>query len=135
MGLRKDEQWRNEGMAFCIKFLEEHDNDVNALRAEIKRRGAYHIPLAISRSEEVEFCQKIRENTYDTVLIMTLAVLHDYFGFGRTRADRFMRHFQDTAKLLADDCINWTELQMGVKEQLYKHIEIRWHGAPPKGHV
>lgn len=135
MGQRKEEQWRKEGMAFCLRYLEEHGNDVNALREEIKRRGAYHVPLAISRAEEREFCLKIRENTFDTIVIMALAVLHDYFGFGQVRADRFLQHFTDTAQLLADDCINWTELQLGVKEQLYKNIEIRWHGAPPKGHV
>ena len=135
MGQRKEEQWRNEGMAFCIKFLEENGNNVDALKEEIRRRGAYHIPLAISRSEEKEFCLKIRENTFDTIVIMALAVLHDYFGFGQKRADKFLQYFQDTAQLVADDCINWTELQMGVKEQLYKNIEIRWHGAPPKGHI
>jgi hypothetical protein len=133
--MRKEEQWRAEGMAFCIRFLEQNNNDVDALREEIKRRGAYHVPLAIGKAEEKEFCLKVRENTFDTVMIMTLAVLHDEFGFGQKRTDRFMDCFQNAVGLLADDCINWTELQLGVKEMLHKNIEIRWHGQPPRGHV
>jgi len=124
--MTKEERWRMEGMAFCLRYLNEHDNDVEGLKREIKRRGAGSIPLALSRADENRFCKAVRENCLDTVLIMTLAVLHDTFGFGRIRANRFKAAFNRAAELLQDDCINWTEIRKGLEEQLGIVIGIRW---------
>ena len=96
-----------EGMDFCIRFLESHDNDIDALKAEIKRRGAYHIPLRISISEENEFVSRVRANVLDTVLIMTIAVLHDEFDFGKKRISRFKETFNRFSEWLCDDNLTW----------------------------
>ena len=124
--MTKEERWRLEGLAFCLRTLEQNGNDVEALKAEIRRRGAGSIPLALSRADENRFCKAVRENCLDTVLIMTLAVLHDTFGFGRIRANRFKTAFNQAAKYLQDDCINWTEIRKGLEEQLGMVIGIRW---------
>ena len=124
--MTKEERWRMEGMTFCLRYLDEHGNDVEGLKREIKRRGAGSIPLALSRADENRFCKAVRENCLDTVLIMTLAVLHDTFGFGRIRANRFKAAFNRAAELLQDDCINWTEIRKGLEEQLGIVIGIRW---------
>lgn len=113
-------------MDFCIRFLESNGNDVDALKAEIKRRGAYHIPLYVSRAEADRFSHKVKVHCLDTVLIMTIAVLHDTFGFGSTRIGRFKAAFNSAADLLADDCINWDEIRQGIREQLGMDTQIRW---------
>ena len=113
-------------MSFCLRYLDEHDNDVEGMKREIKRRGAGSIPLALSKADENRFCKAVRENCLDTVLIMTLAVLHDTFGFGRIRANRFKAAFNQAAEYLQDDCINWTEIRKGLEEQLGMVIGIRW---------
>lgn len=134
--MRKEEQWRAEGMAFCVRFLEAHDNDVEALKAEINRRGIRRIPLAIGRAEEIEFCKRVRATLMETVLLMTLAVLHDTFDFGKKRCRRFQEAFDYAAGLLADDCINWSEISQGVREQLGMDVVLHWYaGTPPEGHV
>lgn len=124
--MTKEERWRMEGMSFCLRYLDEHNNDVEGLKKEIKRRGAGSIPLALSRADENRFCKAVRENCLDTVLIITLAVLHDTFGFGRIRANRFKAAFNQAAEYLQDDCINWTEIRKGLEEQLGMVIGIRW---------
>ena len=126
--MRKEERWRAEGMDFCIRFLEKNNNDVDALREELKRRGAYHTPVWLSKSEEAEFCHRVKACCLDTILIMTIAVLHDNFGFGTKRVNRFKEAFNNAAELLADDCINWTEIQQGIQEQLGMETTIRWNG-------
>ena len=50
--MTKEERWRMEGMAFCLRYLDEHDNDVEGMKKEIKRRGAGSIPLALSKADE-----------------------------------------------------------------------------------
>ena len=124
--MTKEERWRMEGMTFCLRYLDEPGNNDEELKREIKRRGAGSIPLALSRADENRFCKAVRENCLDTVLIMTLAVLHDTFGFGRIRANRFKAAFNRAAELLQDDCINWTEIRKGLEEQLGIVIGIRW---------
>lgn len=124
--MTKEERWRMEGMNFCLRYLDEHDNDVEGMKKEIKRRGAGSIPLALSKADENRFCKAVRENCLDTVLIMTLAVLHDTFGFGRIRANRFKAAFNRAAEYLQDDCINWTELRQGIEQRLGMKLGIRW---------
>ena len=124
--MTKEERWRMEGMAFCLRYLDEHNNDVEGMKREIKRRGAGSIPLALSKADENRFCKAVRENCLDTVLIMTLAVLHDTFGFGRIRANRFKAAFNRAAEYLQDDCINWTELRQGIEQRLGMKLGIRW---------
>ena len=127
----KEERLRAEGMSFCLRYLEAHDGDVDALKAEIKRRGAAGIPIGVSPKQEEDFCRRVRENCLDTILALTLATLHDAFGFGRIRANRFKEFFNDSAELLGDDCINWTEILQGIDEQLGIKMRIRWYGDKP----
>lgn len=127
--MTKEERWRMEGMTFCLRYLEQNNNDVEGMKKEIRRRGAGSIPLGVSTAEENRFCRMVRENCIDTVLILTLAVLHDNFGFGRIRANRFKEAFNKAAEYLEDDVINWTEIQQGLKEQLGQVIGIRWVGG------
>ena len=128
--MRKEERWRNEGMAFCIKYLEEHGNDVDGLREEIKKRGAYHMPLTITTADAHEFTDRVRMNCLDTVLLMTLGVLHDRFGFGMKRARQFVDEFRADTEMLGNDMVNWTEIQRQCKEMLHLDIPIRWSGIP-----
>lgn len=130
--MRKEEQWRAEGMAFCLRFLEAHDNDIDALKEEIRRRGVTHTPLAITKAQELEFVNRVRKTVMETILIVTLAVLHDTFDFGQVRCRRFIDKFNWAGDLLMDDCINWAEMQQGIKEQLGIDTVLGWYsGKPP----
>ena len=129
--MTKEERLRAEGMAYCMRFLEGHDNDVAALKADIKRRGAYGIPIGVTPKQEREFCDGVKKAVLDTVLLMSMAVLHDTFGFGRDRVARFVEAFNNASELLQDDCINWTELQQGIADQLGFVRGIRWLNGEP----
>ena len=129
--MTKEERWRAEGMSFCLQHLEKSGGDVDALKAEIRRRGAAGIPIGVTPKQEREFCDGVKKAVLDTVLLMSVAVLHDTFGFGRERVARFVEAFNTASELLGDDCINWTEIQAGIAEQLGYVRGIRWLGGEP----
>lgn len=131
----KEEQWRKEGMDFCIRFLENNGNDVDALKKEIQRRGAYHIPCRVSKAEEEQFCKAVLANVLDTVLIMTIAVLHDEFDFGKKRIARFKKMFTRNQEWMEQGALTWTSMQENILKYLAIQTEIRWHGHPPEGTV
>ncbi len=117
-------------MDFCVRFLKQ-GHTAEELIAECKRRGATGTPLFIDKKVELAFVHDVQRNCLDTVLLMSLAVLHDTFGFGHTRANRFKEAMNTASELLADDCINWDEIRQGVKEQLGIDQVIRWNGQEP----
>lgn len=123
---KKEEQLRREGMRFCERFLDQHDNDVNALRAEIKKRGAHNIPLRISPSELEEFCMRTKTICLDTVLCASLYVLHGEFGFGMTRLDRFKAAFNDLCQYMVDDYTTWRAVQDALVDETGIDCVIRF---------
>ena len=129
--MTKEERWRMEGLAFCLRVLEQNGNDVEALKSEIRRRGAAGIPIGVTPKQEKDFCDGVKKAVLDTVLLMSMAVLHDTFGFGRDRVARFVEAFNNASELLGDDCINWTEIQQGIADQLGFVRGIRWLNGEP----
>ena len=71
---------RNDGLQLALKIVEEAG--VDALREEIKFRGAKGINTAMSKKELNKACTKIKEMTLDTMLTLSVATLHDEFDFG-----------------------------------------------------
>ena len=116
--MTKEERLRAEGMSFCLRFLEQNGNSVEALKAEIRRRGAAGIPIGVTPKQEKDYCSKVKRNCLTTVLLVAVAALHDEFGFGSERAARFVAKFNEAAGYLQDDAMNWEELQQGIIDRL-----------------
>lgn len=135
MNSSKQEQWRREGMAFCIRFLEEHDGDVEALKREIERRGAYGIPISVSRADEERFCEGVKHSCLDSVLVLTLVTLHDAFGFGRERLNRFKTLFNTKSECLAENYATWNDEIAILEQECGLKMNIRWFGGDPTAGV
>ncbi len=118
-------------MGFCIRWLEEHDNDVESLKEELKRRGAYHIPLTISKAEEEAFVEKVKANCLDTILILSLISLRDEFQFGAQRLNRFKTAFNDYADSLTNDYVTWNDIIQALADECGLELGIRWNGKDP----
>lgn len=58
---------RNDGLLLALKIVEE--DGVDALREEIKFRGAKGINTAMSKKELNKACTKIKGMTLDTMLL------------------------------------------------------------------
>lgn len=129
--MTKEERWRAEGMSFCLQHLEKSGGDVEALKAEIRRRGAAGIPIGVTPKQEREFCDGVKKAVLDTVLLVTVAALHDEFGFGSERAARFVAKFNEAAEYLQDDAMTWAELQQGIVDRLGFVKGLKWLNGEP----
>ena len=65
--------------------------------------------------------------TLDTFTILSIAALHDAFGFGEKRCQRFMDKVAEGAALLMDDLATWSDYIDSIKEELGLNLEIRWN--------
>lgn len=103
----KEELARREGMSYALRVAKE--KGIDGLETELKRRGAYDIPIGISDKALNEFIEKVKNNTLDTVLILALVTLHDAYGFGEKRCQHFIDVFDNKADCLANP--DWTTWQ------------------------
>ena len=125
------EQARREGMSFCMRYLEEHDNDVSKLKEEVEKRGAYNIPVGLAKADADDFAGRVRHNVLDTVLVMSLLVLHDEFDFGTKRLNRFKARFNEKSECLDDGLTTWDDTLSILKDECGMELNIRWNGGDP----
>ena len=126
----KDDRLRREGLAFAVKYLESHTPE--ELRAEAKRRGAYDIPMNLAPSVEQKFCNQVKSNMLDTVLIMSLATLRDEFDFGKVRLNRFKKRFNEKSECIGDDLASWDDYRKMLLDECGMDLKIRWVGGAPE---
>ena len=100
---------------------------LEALEREVKFRGITGIHTSLAAKDLDEASQKIKEMTLDTFTILSIAALHDVFGFGQTRCQRFMDKVAEGADLLMDDLATWPDYINSIKEELGMELEIRWN--------
>lgn len=123
--MREYERGREDGLLLAQRIVK--DGGIEALDWEIKFRGATGIRTSLAAKDLDKASQAIKEMTLDTFTIMTIAALHDEFGFGQTRCQRFMDKMAQAADYLMDDLATWQDYIQSIKEQLGMDLEIRWN--------
>ncbi|BFK24959.1 hypothetical protein [Blautia producta] len=121
----KEMQARTEGMAYALRIARE--KGIEELEKEIKFRNLTGISLNLSRKDLNQASEKIKEMTMDTFTILTVAVLHDEFGFGEKRCQRFIDRMNQKADCLIDDFCAWDDYIRTIKDELNLNLQIRWN--------
>lgn len=121
----KEMQARTEGMAYALRIARE--KGIEELEKEIKFRNLTGISLNLSRKDLNQASEKIKEMTMDTFTIPTVAVLHDEFGFGEKRCQRFIDRMNQKADCLIDDFCTWDDYIRTIKDELNLNLQIRWN--------
>lgn len=88
MARDKLEEARREGMAYALKIAKT--KGIEGLEEECKFRGATKMPLALPKNAIDECVLKIKENTIDTITILSAITLRDQFGFGAERIKKYI---------------------------------------------
>lgn len=70
---------------------------------------------------------KIKEMTLDTFTLLSVAALHDVFGFGKQRCECYMKKMEEGATYLMEDLATWDDYSKEVEKQLGIKIEIHWN--------
>ena len=123
--INKEMQARTEGMTYALRIAKE--KGLEELEKEIKFRNLTGISLNLSRKDLNKASEKIKEMTMDTFTILTVAVLHDEFGFGEKRCQRFIYRMNKKAECMIDDLCTWDDYIKSIKEELNINLQIRWN--------
>lgn len=119
----KEEQARREGMSYALRYAKEHG--LEALEQDLKKRGAYNIPIRISDKELKEFTDNAKMMLLDAVLILSSMTLHDEFGFGKERLSRFIERFNQKAECIGEDYTSWQDQIDILKEECGIEFQLR----------
>ena len=119
----KEQQWRMEGFAYAISKLEAGAT-LEDLKKEAKVRGAYGIPINLSKAEIDRFGEKVKTYVIRTLIIMSCNTLQDEFDFGRKRIQRFMDRFQEKSSAMKYGYVTWLEMSAQMSKELGIQFEL-----------
>lgn len=127
MDLKSYQAGRTDGLQLALRLVKEGGQE--ALEKEIKFRNQYGIHTTMTEKELEKASVAIKEMTIDTVTIMALHTLHDEFGFGPSRADRFVNRFNEKVECILDGLFTWEDLIHQNAVELGIDKKIRMNGV------
>lgn len=123
--MREYERGREDGLLLAQKIVKQ--GGIEALEKEIRFRGCTGIRTSLACKDLDKAYEKIKEMTMDTFTIMGIAALHDCFGFGQKRCQKWMDKFAEGANYLSDGLATWQDYIQSIKEELNLTLDIRWN--------
>lgn len=114
---------REDGLLMALEIVKKEG--IEALEKEIEFRNITGIRTALARKDIDKATIKIKEHTVDTVTILSVATLHDEFGFGAQRCSRFIGRFNKKAECIMDDMASWNDYVKVIKKELGIEMGIR----------
>lgn len=119
----KIHEQRMSGAAWMLEFIK--NNGIEAAEDELARRKAIFIPLEVSKDALEKSIIAIKNNTIDTICLLSAATLHDEFGFGHDRLMRFVERFNLKTDCLVDDKVSWGDYIEALKDETGIGFSIR----------
>lgn len=86
--MREYERGREDGLDLARRITRE--GGLEALEKECRFRGVTGIHTSLARKDLDKASEKIKQLVSECCVIMAIAVLHDEFGFGQKRCQKFM---------------------------------------------
>lgn len=120
--MREYERGREDGLLLALKIAEQ--DGIEGLRREIKFRGATGIHTSLASKDLDKAADQIKRITRDCFIVLSVAALHDAFGFGQTRIQRFINKFNEGADYLDQGLATWQDYISEIKEQLNLTLDI-----------
>lgn len=120
--INKEEEARRAGMAYAYKIALE--SGIDGLKKELEFRNITKAPLMVPKSEVDRFCAEVKQNCVTTFKVMTMLTLHDEFGFGHDRLERFMERFMMKTECINEDYATWGDYQDILNEECKMKISM-----------
>ena len=86
--MREYERGREDGLDFALRIVRQ--GGIEALEKEVRFRNITGVHTSLAVKDLDKASEQIKAMTLDTFTILSIAVLHDYFGFGQIRCQRYM---------------------------------------------
>ena len=108
---------RNEALVFALEIVKK--GGVEALEEEIRKRGLSGYNILVPHKEIEKWRSQITQRTIDMVLAIGCLTLHDAFGMGAVRLQRWLdRFFAKTRCLIDPKCgVDTTDYLQVLKEE------------------
>ena len=91
---------RNEGMDFALRIVES--DGIDGLRKEIQYRRIEGLSINMRKKDVEEMKLRITCRVVDLIGVITCLTLHDEFGFGRSRCERFLERLNLKVRCLIE---------------------------------
>ena len=121
MGKKEDRLW-NEGFEAACRVAER--NGLEGLKAERRFRGVTGLMTRMTASEIDERSDDIKHLLFGTLRIAFVSVLHDDFGFGKQRIQKFLYKCDKFAEYLDHGWISWIDVIESIKESTGVNLMI-----------
>lgn len=121
--MREYERGREDGLDLALRIVRE--GGLEALEREVRFRGVTGIHTSLATKDLAKASQQIKEMTLDTFTILGIASLHDEFGFGQQRCQRFISKMEEGADYLINDLATWKDYTEEIKKRLKIDLKIR----------
>ena len=118
------QEGRNDGLNLALSIVKK--SGIEGLEQEVKFRGATGINIGLCKQDLNTATNAIKQRTLDTFTILGIACLHDEFGFGQKRCQRWLDKMDEGAQYLLEDLATWDDYIASIKEQLGMDLTIRW---------
>lgn len=110
------EAGRLDGLDLALRIARE--SGVEGLEKQVKMRGAWGIHTHLAVKELDEATERIKQITIQTVQVAALSILHDTFGFGKVRCQRFMKSFDKLCVYLNRGWLYWYDLITEINNEI-----------------
>ena len=115
---------RLDGMDYALRRIRE--KGIEDFEREMRWRNENGISLPLTQQTINEGSWKIKARTIDTTLCMAMLVLHDEFGFGKAKLERFRERFNLKTACMGDDMVSWGDFRKILKDECGIEMEIRF---------
>jgi len=112
-----------DGISFAARTINK--GGVDALKKEIKFRNISQYPGRLSIKELNEGLAEIKAYLIKNMLVMSLMVLRDEYGFGASRLQRFKDRFMLKTDVLLDDYATWEDYEQILKDECGIEVELK----------
>lgn len=109
------EQARRDGMSYAYKIVAE--KGIAGLEQELRFRGYTKAPIGVDMKYVDKFVDNVKKAMLSSVLVMSVMVLRDEFGFGRKRLGRFIERFNFKSDCIYEDYASWMDFVDTIKEE------------------
>ena len=122
--MREYERGREDGLDLARRITRE--GGLEALEKECRFRGVTGIHTSLARKDLDKASEKIKQLVSECCVIMAITVLHNEFGFGQKRCQKFMVGMDKASDYIDQGLAEWIDYVQAIKEEL--GIELSFSG-------
>lgn len=113
-----------DGLDLAVRITRK--NGLHGLEDEIKYRNITGFHTKMPKQDMNNLTYQVKDKLMSHLMVLVFAAVHDEFGFGEKRCQRFMDGLNRGADYLLEDLATWDDYIQAIKEETGLKLEIRW---------